>query len=121
MIKVKRAYEKPKKSDGVRILVDRLWPRGVSKEEADLDLWLKDVAPSDNLRKWFHHDPQKWGEFQKKYKQELKDKEDYLKKIKEIEKDGKTVTLVFAAKDQEHANAIVLSNILQKMNGHYKN
>ncbi len=78
MIQIKRVYESSQASDGMRILVDRLWPRGVSKEKAKLSLWLKDIAPSDDLRKWFGHDPQKWKEFQKKYKEELQKKKCFL-------------------------------------------
>ena len=114
MIQTKRVYEPSSKDDGFRILVDKIWPRGVSKEKANLDLWMKEVAPSDNLRKWFSHDPKKWKEFEFKYKAELKDKNELINKIKEIEKDKKNVTLIYSAKDKEHNNAIVLLNILKK-------
>lgn len=88
MINIKRAYEKAAKEDGWRILVDRLWPRGLSQEKAKVDLWLKDVAPSDSLRKWFHHDPKKWTEFQIKYRQELAENERCINIIRESEKGG---------------------------------
>lgn len=114
MIKIKRIYNKPEKEDGFRILVDRLWPRGLSKERAKVDLWLKDVAPSDKLRTWFSHDPKKWGDFQNKYKNELKDKREVIQRIKQIEKEKKLVTLLYSAKDEEHNNAIVLREVLQK-------
>ena len=113
MIKTKRAYEQSSKDDGFRILIDRLWPRGVSKEKADLDLWMKDIAPSDNLRKWFSHDPKKWEEFEKKYKDELRDKKKLITEIKDIERKNKTVTLVYSAKDKDHNNAVVLEDILK--------
>lgn len=112
-IVLKRIYDKPEKSDGFRILVDRLWPRGVKKENAEIDLWLKDIAPSDTLRKWFNHEPEKWPEFQKRYKQELKEKKDLLDLIKDKAKKHK-VTLLFASKETEHNNAVALLKILDK-------
>lgn len=114
MIKIKRIYEEPLEADGFRILIDRLWPRGVSKEKAKIDLWLKEIAPSDELRKWFSHDPEKWTDFKDKYKIELADKLESIKKIKEIKKKEKIVTLLYAAKDEEHNNAIVLKEFLKK-------
>ena len=114
MIRIKRIYEDSMKSDGYRILVDRLWPRGISKERAKADLWLKEVTPSDQLRKWYSHDPEKWIEFQKQYKKELKDKSEELSKIKKIEKEKKVVTLLYAAKDKKLTHAIVLQKILGK-------
>ena len=112
MIRTKRIYDEPKKEDGFRILVDRLWPRGLSKEKARTDLWLKDIAPSDELRKWFSHDPRKWSDFKKKYKKELKNNPELLNKIKRIDKKEKVVTLLYAAKDEEHNNALALKEIL---------
>ncbi|MGN6195919.1 MAG: DUF488 domain-containing protein [Ginsengibacter sp.] len=106
-IQIKRVYEKPDSKDGYRILVDRLWPRGLTKEKADLDLWLKDIAPSTELRKWFNHDPEKWKEFQKKYLKELKENQEAVNELKEHLKNG-PVTLLYAAKDQEHNEAEVL-------------
>ena len=114
MIRIKRIYEDSTKADGYRILVDRLWPRGISKERAKTDLWLKEITPSDKLRKWYSHDPEKWNEFQKKYKIELKDKSDALSKIKKIEKENEVVTLLYAAKDEKLTHAIVLQKILEK-------
>ncbi|NYB27286.1 MAG: DUF488 domain-containing protein [Methanobacteriaceae archaeon] len=113
MIKIKRAYQPPEEEDGFRILVDRLWPRGVSKDKVKLDLWLKEVAPSNELRKWFGHDPEKWSEFQKRYSAELKDKRIFLSKIKDLEKEKGTVTLIYSAKDEEHNDAVVLRDKLQ--------
>lgn len=115
MIKIKRIYEEYTKDDGCRILVDRLWPRGISKEFAKIDLWLIEVTPSDHLRKWYSHDPKKWEEFQIKYKKELKDKLDILDDVKHIEKEKKIVTLLYAAKDKKHTHAIVLHKVLEKM------
>jgi uncharacterized protein YeaO (DUF488 family) len=114
MIKVKRVYNSPAKEDGIRILVDRLWPRGISKEKAKADLWLKEVAPSNDLRKWFSHDPKKWEKFKEKYEKELKDKEELLRKIKQMEREKGIVTLLYSAKDEEYNNAVALSAILGK-------
>lgn len=112
MLKLKRVYEVPSQGDGFRVLVERLWPRGVSKEQAALDLWLKDVAPSPDLRKWFSHDPAKWKEFQKRYVEELKcDKKD-IDLLKEKAKKG-TVTLIYASHDEEHNGALVLKSYLE--------
>lgn len=113
MIRLKRAYEDPSSEDGERILVERLWPRGLTKEKAKIDLWLKDVAPSPELRKWFSHDPAKWKEFCKRYESELKDNPEPLKLLKQETKKG-TVTFVYAAKDEEHNSALLLKNYLQK-------
>jgi|SRR5437016_4932706 len=93
MIKIKRAYENLSKDDGCRILVDRLWPRGVTKNKARIDQWLKEVAPSNDLRRWFFHDLEKWDEFKKKYHVELETKKELLQKIKKIEKENRIVTL----------------------------
>lgn len=112
-ITLKRVYEEPSKSDGFRILVERLWPRGVSKEKASVDLWIKDVGPSTELRKWYSHDVEKWKEFKKRYTQELKDKVDLLEEIKTHAKKGK-VTFVYAAHDEEHNSALVLKDYLEK-------
>lgn len=113
-IKIKQVYEKYKKDDGFRILIDRLWPRGLSKNKSKVDLWLKDIAPSDELRKWFSHDPKKWADFKMKYKKELKSKLDLLRKVEQIEKEKGIVTLLYSAKDREHNNAVVLQEILQR-------
>ena len=94
MIRLKRVYEKPGREDGLRILVDRLWPRGLTKERAAVNLWLKDVAPSTELRKWFDHDPAKWKEFQARYRQELREKKDALKLLQQ-KSEEQTITLVY--------------------------
>jgi uncharacterized protein YeaO (DUF488 family) len=112
MIQIKRAYEIAEKDDGYRVLVDRLWPRGISKERAHLDLWLKDIAPSTELRIWFGHDPKKWQEFEKRYKKELKDKTELLQQLKDLEKKHKQVTLVYGAKDTELNEAIILQKMI---------
>lgn len=110
---IKRVYEKPGKEDGKRILVDRLWPRGLTKERASIDLWLKEIAPSTELRKWFGHDPEKWKEFQKRYHLELKNNESQVSLLREQLKKG-TVTLVYGAKDEEHNEALVLTEWLNR-------
>src|SRR5688500_4088170 len=112
-IKIKRAYEKSDKEDGVRILVDRLWPRGLTKEKAGIDVWLKEIAPSTELRKWFGHDPDKWKEFQKRYRQELKNNKEQVAVLKEQAK-KRVVTLVYGAKNEEHNEALVLKELLSK-------
>jgi uncharacterized protein YeaO (DUF488 family) len=111
MIQLKRVYEKPSRQDGFRILVDRLWPRGLTKARAAVDLWLKDVAPSTELRKWFSHDPEKWKEFQTRYRKELKEQKEALSLLKKKSKE-RTVTLVYGARDQEHNEALVLKRII---------
>jgi uncharacterized protein YeaO (DUF488 family) len=113
MIKLKRAYEAASKDDGLRILVERLWPRGVSKQKADLDLWLKDLAPSTELRKWYGHDPARWPEFRKRYWAELKSQGDLLALLKFVTEE-KTVTFVYAASDQERNSAEALKEFLER-------
>ena len=110
-IKIKRVYEKPDKKDGFRILVDRLWPRGVSKEKAALDLWLKDIAPTTELRKWFNHDPEKWKDFIKKYRVELKENKEPVLVLKDYVEKG-SVTLLYAAKDEVHNEAQVIKDFI---------
>ena len=114
MIEIKRVYDPPSKEDGSRILIDCLWPRGMSKEKAKLDLWMKEIAPSDQLRTWFSHEPEKWAEFQKRYQNELSAKQDLFDQIKQLEKEKGTVTLVYSAKDTEHNNAVALKTMLGK-------
>ena len=112
-IKIKRVYEKPDKEDGKRILVDRLWPRGLTKREAGIDLWLKDIAPSTELRKWFDHDPEKWQGFIKRYHQELEANKAQIEILKKELKKG-PVTLVYGAKDEEHNEALVLKELVSR-------
>jgi uncharacterized protein YeaO (DUF488 family) len=111
MIKIKRIYETPEEKDGFRILVDRLWPRGISKEKTHVDLWLKEIAPSNKLRKWFSHDPKKWIGFKSKYTKELENNP-LLHRIKQLEKENKVLTLLYSAKDKEHNNVLVLYEFL---------
>ncbi len=112
MIQLKRVYEKPSRKDGLRILVDRLWPRGLTKERAAVGLWLKDVAPSTELRKWFGHDPARWKQFQARYRKELDEQKDALELLKQNSA-GQTVTLLYGARDEEHNEAQVLKRILE--------
>lgn len=110
-LRLKRAYEKPAPEDGTRILIDRLWPRGISKEHAALDEWMKEIAPSAELRKWFGHDPAKWTEFQHRYTRELQAHAEELERLRSIARQG-VLTLVYSAKDEEHNDAVVLRKIL---------
>jgi len=112
-LKIKRVYETPDRDDGHRILVDRLWPRGLTKEKAKINLWLKDIAPSPELRKWFGHDPKKWRGFRRRYQTEIKYHAAQIKLIKSNVKKG-PVTLVYGARDQEHNEAVVLKRFLKK-------
>jgi uncharacterized protein YeaO (DUF488 family) len=112
MIRTKRIYEEKDKNDGKRVLVDRIWPRGISKEDAKLDEWLKELAPSSDLRKWFDHDSEKFTEFKKRYKDELKDNKQELDKLRKWSQNG-TVTLLYAAKDEEHNQAVVIKELLK--------
>jgi uncharacterized protein YeaO (DUF488 family) len=112
MIHIKRVYEKPAKTDGLRILVDRLWPRGLSKEKAAVALWLRDVAPSNELRKWFGHDAAKWKEFQVRYRKELRQNKEALELLRQ-ESRKQTVTLLYGARDENHNEAQVLKRMLE--------
>ncbi len=113
MIGVKRVYDKPSPEDGLRVLVDRLWPRGLTKDCAAVNLWLKDLAPSTELRKWFEHDPGKWSEFQARYRKELDGRKEELKLLKTKTK-NQTITLVYGARDEEHNGALALKKILER-------
>ncbi|WP_279170350.1 DUF488 domain-containing protein [Prevotella denticola] len=110
-MKIKRAYAPAEESDGYRILVDRLWPRGISKEKAQIDLWLKSVAPSNELRKWFGHDPEKFPEFEQRYRAELAES-GALDELRAVLREHPDATLLFAAHDEEHNNAVVLKELL---------
>ncbi len=112
-IRLKRAYEEPSQSDGMRILVERLWPRGLSKERAAVDMWLKNIAPSPELRRWFGHDPAKWEEFRKRYWAELEQNRDAVDELRKKSRAG-TVTLVYAARDEQHNGALALSEFLKR-------
>jgi uncharacterized protein YeaO (DUF488 family) len=110
-LRLKRAYEPAGPDDGARILVDRLWPRGVSKAKAALDEWIKDVAPSTELRKWFSHDPARWAEFQRRYRAELRGQSETLARIRDLAREH-VVTLVYSAHDEQHNDAVVLRAVL---------
>jgi uncharacterized protein YeaO (DUF488 family) len=114
LIKTKRVYDSPNKDDGFRILVDRLWPRGMSKERAKLDVWMKEIAPSEELRQWFGHEPEKWEEFQKRYSKELAAKPELLDLIRRTEKEKGVITLVYSARDTNYNNAVALEKQLGK-------
>lgn len=115
-VNLKRAYEAPARSDGQRVLVDRVWPRGITKEEILIDDWVKDVAPSTALRKWFNHEPPKWNEFKRRYFRELEERPDALKRLLAKARAG-SMTLVFGAKDTAHNNAMALKEYLERHAG----
>lgn len=114
MFKVKRIYDELEKPDGYRVLVDRVWPRGVSKEKARIDLWMKEIAPSGALRKWFGHDPERWAEFQKRYRKELRGAAGLIKQLRELAAAHGVVTLIYSARDELHNQAVALRGYLQK-------
>jgi uncharacterized protein YeaO (DUF488 family) len=117
-VRLKRAYEPASRADGKRVLVDRLWPRGVKKTEAKIDAWMKEIAPSAELRKWFAHDPHRWAEFRRRYKEELKEHTDEIARLRTIAEDGR-LTLVFAARDEAHNDAVVLRELILRLkSGH---
>lgn len=113
MMKLKRAYEATSPDDGLRILVERLWPRGVSKQKAKIDLWLKDLAPSTELRQWYGHDPARWPQFRKRYWAELRDQSDLLALLKYVT-DERAVTFVYAASDEDRNSAVALKEFLER-------
>lgn len=112
-IQINRIYDDPSDDDGTRVLVDRLWPRGASKEDAQLDRWLQDLAPSDELRQWFDHDPEKWVAFKHRYQAELAEKDELVAELQELAEED-TVTLLYAATDREHNNAVALKEFLDQ-------
>jgi uncharacterized protein YeaO (DUF488 family) len=114
MIKVKRVYEPSAPGDGHRFLVDRVWPRGVSKDTAHVEAWLKEVAPSTELRRWFAHDPDRWAEFHRRYVRELESRRDALAPLLDAAREG-TVTLVYSARDEQHNQALVLKQVLEDL------
>ena len=114
VLKIKRIYDTPTSADGYRILVDRLWPRGISKKAARIDLWMKEIAPSHALRKWFGHDPARWTGFQRRYRAELRALPRQVAQVKALLKEHGTVTLVFAARDEKHNQAAVLRSYLRR-------
>jgi uncharacterized protein YeaO (DUF488 family) len=113
MIRLKRVYEKPAAADGERILVERLWPRGLSKADAKVDLWLRDIAPSTELRKWFAHDPARWDEFQRRYWNELRNQSEAVDLLRRKAAAG-VITLVYAARDEQHNGALALKTFLEQ-------
>jgi len=115
-VRMKRAYDPPEPGDGYRILIDRLWPRGVSKEHAHLDEWARELAPSTELRQWFGHDPARFEEFRRRYRAELAAQEEKLRELRSRARKG-TLTLVYAARDSEHNDAVVLAELLRRGRG----
>ncbi len=113
MLRIKRVYDPPAAADGTRILIDGLWPRGLTKARAKVDLWLREIAPSADLRRWFGHDPERWPEFRARYRDELAAKSDAVKILRDTIKSG-DVTLVFGARDAEHNNAVVIAEYLER-------
>ncbi len=110
-VKLKRAYEPPAADDGMRILVDRLWPRGISKERAAIDQWMKEISPSTELRKWFGHDPARWNEFRRRYAKEVRQNADLLDQLRSLARQG-PITLVYSAHDEEHNDAVELRHLI---------
>jgi uncharacterized protein YeaO (DUF488 family) len=110
-IRLKRIYDLPRPDDGLRILVDRLWPRGVSKQSAAVDRWLREIAPSDSLRKWYGHEPQRWTEFRRRYREELRAQRALVSDLRKLAR-RRRITLLFAAHDEKHNNAVVLRELL---------
>jgi uncharacterized protein YeaO (DUF488 family) len=110
-IRLKRAYEAPAAEDGIRVLVDRLWPRGVTKKSAGIDYWFKELSPTTDLRKWFGHDPARWDEFRRRFAIELRDHTDDIERLRNLAKQS-PITLVYGARDELHNDAVVLRNVL---------
>ena len=114
-LNVKRVYEAPSQTDGMRILVDRLWPRGLAREKAKVDEWMKEIAPSDDLRRWFHSHPEKWGDFRRKYRRELHSSEklEYLRQLESLRR-RTNITLLYGSKDETHNNAVIVAMELKR-------
>lgn len=112
-IGLKRVYEDPAAADGCRVLVDRLWPRGLSKDDASLDHWFKELAPSNELRRWYGHDPEKWDAFRRRYEAELEAEPEALEPLRRLLESERKLTLLFAAKDEKHNNAVALAEFLR--------
>jgi uncharacterized protein YeaO (DUF488 family) len=115
VIQIKRAYDAPAKTDGIRILVDRLWPRGITKEKAAIEEWAKDLAPSTELRQWFHHETPHWPEFERRYKAELRHNQEAVEAFREQYREAKHLTLIYGAKDEQHNHAVVLKDYLDAL------
>lgn len=114
MIRIKRAYEKHEPKDGKRVLVDRLWPRGLTKAKARIDVWMREISPSNELRQWYQHDPEKWDEFKERYRKELKDQKVALRKLADWAKEGE-LTFIYSAKDDVRNNAVALKEIVERL------
>lgn len=114
MVRTKRVYAAPEPGDGVRVLIDRLWPRGLSKDAAAVDLWLKEIAPSAELRSWFGHEPERWSEFQNRYRQELAapERAEALERLRSLVVEREVLTLLFGAREERYNNAVLLSTVL---------
>ncbi len=115
MIQLKRVYDKDMPGDAFKVLVDRLWPRGISKSDGIVDVWYREISPSTELRKWYNHDPDKWESFKKKYKAELTEQKDILREILSLEKQHKKILLLYSSKEQKLNNAVVLQEVLSRM------
>ncbi|MFW6202609.1 MAG: DUF488 domain-containing protein [Gemmatimonadota bacterium] len=115
-IRLKRVYEEPSEDDGARVLVERLWPRGVSRDRAALDAWLKDVAPSHELRRWYGHDPERWSGFRERYRRELRERVEPVSELRRIVERGRT-TFVYATRDERRSSAVVLKEYLEETDG----
>ena len=113
-IRLKRAYEPAAAEDGYRVLVERLWPRGLSKERARVDRWVKEAGASTELRRWFGHDPARWEEFRRRYADEVRARPDVLEELRDVLREHRTVTFLFAARDEEHNNAVALKELLER-------
>ena len=113
-VKLKRVYLKPEQSDGCRILVDRLWPRGLSKQKAKVDHWLRDIAPSTSLRRWYDHEPARWAEFKRRYRAELKDEKEAVQELRALLKQHRSVTFLFSSREERLNNAVALKSYLRK-------
>lgn len=111
-VKLKRVYDQKEENDGYRVLVDRLWPRGIKKENAGVDLWMKEIAPSSELRKWFGHEPERFKEFESRYRDELKHNPE-MEKLRQLQKEHNIITLLYGAKDEQHNQTIILKKMLQ--------
>jgi uncharacterized protein YeaO (DUF488 family) len=112
-LKVKRVYLKPMKADGCRVLVDRLWPRGLTKKKAAVDHWLRDIAPSNALRKWYGHEPSRWPAFKRRYRSELKRQDEAMQELRRLRREHGTVTLLFSSKEEQRNNAVALKGFLR--------
>ncbi|MGE5421038.1 MAG: DUF488 domain-containing protein [Chloroflexota bacterium] len=114
MIRIRRIYDPAAEAEHYKVYIDRLWPRGISKENAGWDEWVREISPGNELRKWFNHDPEKWAEFKRRYRKELVQKQDILQKLKNLEKKHGTLTLLYSSREEKYNNAVALKEILDK-------